>query len=132
MVFLGMENLETIQKYGSTLFKSLLRGRVYSTQYNILNTISTLAGEPLRSSRLSLKYGPGILREMVKTYHWHAQNIAQGIYPKEVVEDLSIQKTMKDFLGVLKDYPGVIKRRKKNETKLKRLASNERELPEYY
>lgn len=97
-------------------------------QFNILNTISTLCGYPLRNSEIAKKFQWQLIREVWKTIQWDNNNIKNGLYPETVLKHKDPVSKFKGLTQILKDYPKVIKARKKNQTTL----NGSPQYPKYY
>ncbi len=99
----------------------------YLVQFMVLNGLSTFFGEPLRDRNLGKKYSIDLLKGVFEALKWDHQNMASGAYPPEITPRKSLIKKSSGFLEILKDYPKVLKARKKNKTLVKR-----EDFPDYY
>ncbi len=90
----------------------------YIFQFRVLDTISSLFGEPLRDPKNFVKYAPSLLKEIQMAFDEDSEDYVRGVYPKELRQSISPVENLSMFFKILKDYPSVIKRRKEKETKL--------------
>lgn len=104
----------------------------YLFQFNTLNFISRLNGEPLRNEGLQKKYVKDLIKEVWKTVAWDARNVKEGIYPESVRFRKSLFEKTAGFINILKDYPSVIKRRKENKVLVEKQGLEHSHLPHYY
>lgn len=100
----------------------------YLFQFSVLNLLSTLNGYPLRNPKIAKRFQKSLLKEVWNTLEWDRGNIARGTYPRSVIKTKSLKEKTLGLFSILKDYPSVIKRRKKNDT----LVKSEEGFPEYF
>jgi ubiquinone/menaquinone biosynthesis C-methylase UbiE len=117
-------------KHGLYTLSSLKEVNDYLFQFNTLNLISRLSGEPLRNEDLQKKFLKDLLKEVWSTISWDAKNVKEGVYPESVRLRRSLYQKTVGFLGILKDYPSVIKRRKENKVLVEKEDSDH--LPDYF
>lgn len=99
----------------------------YLFQFMVLNGLSTLFGEPLRDRELGKKYSAELLKGVYEALRWDHENMVTGVYPPNITPRKGIGKKSLGFWEVLKDYPRVLKLRKKNSTLVKK-----ENYPQYY
>ena len=123
-------NVMKILKNSLYTLGSLKEVNDYLFQFNTLNLISRLSGEPLRNEDIQKKYLKDLLREVWNTISWDADNVKNEVYPESVRIRRSLLEKTVGFLGILKDYPSVLKRRKNNEVLVKKEGKDH--LPDYF
>lgn len=124
-----MEALKAQLQSGISTLKTLKEVQDYIFQFSILNRVSSFFDEPLRNPAIAKKFQKELLKEVWKTINWDRQNIARGIYPSTVIKNRSLWQKTQGLAKILMDYPSVIKRRKKNETLVKK---DDGSFPEYF
>ena len=90
----------------------------YMLQFRVLNTISSVTGEPLRNPQHFKKYAPKLLKDLNKAFYEDSRDLHEGLYPLELRKPIEIKKQLSGFKNILFDYPKVLKRKKKKETKV--------------
>ncbi|MCR9205654.1 MAG: class I SAM-dependent methyltransferase [Halobacteriovoraceae bacterium] len=121
------QQIRIIKSYFSTA-QHIKEVNDYLFQFSLLNLFSTLNGYPLRNPKIAKRFQKSLLKEVWNTLEWDRKNIASGKYPGSVIKTKSFKEKTLGLISILKDYPSVIKRRKKNDT----LLNGPEGFPDYF
>lgn len=99
----------------------------YSLQFRVLDKLASLAGVQLRDPKNVEKHHKYMLGEIQQAFWQDADNIAKGIYPASLRQNIGPVEQTIGFMRILADYPKVLQRRREKDTKL-----DEGKYPEYF
>ncbi len=125
------------QLYVSPMYsalRALSRGpdSLYTLEFLLLERVSRAFGSELRNNTLNIETRKSILKSVDEAILWDQKNFDNGIYPQSLRSPFSLRKHTQGFFNVLMDYPKVLRRRQKKDTRQAKEVNFENNLPAYF
>lgn len=94
----------------------LLRSTNYLVQYQLMQRLAKVLGEPVRDPQIAKELGPLVIEQGSALLKKDCENIVEGVYPAKVLHRSSPLNHISNLSAIFIDYFSVHKRKKNNQT----------------